>query len=154
MRACGASQWVFFKLIFSLFLTVPILNSSCGDYLFIDQEFRELIKIAEVNKNRRSALMNSKKESREALVREHLFESVIYEQNKIGIYIRMLEKILQRKGTPSATAYEIKRRLLRSLSFYEQLSDSLTESHGIEASPLWLEMSPQLSRFISSKDSL
>ena len=154
MWGCGEIHKI---LVFVFFLTSffpPSLKASCSDYLFIDHEFRALVKIADKNKKRREAVMRSKKEEREALVKEHLFAAVRYEQEKINIYISMLDKILKRNWPYSTTAHEIKKRLLKSIASFNHIQISLVEAYGTDPVPLQLIMSPEVSRFIYSNEAL
>lgn len=147
-RECSLSSLRRSLLFSFLVLIFQATAKDCRAYLFIDSEFRALVKIASENKARREEIMISNRENRELLVQNHLVEAVRYEEKKARIYIAMLDKLLQQKDTYRRTPFEIKRRLLRSFNFYNQLSESLNKKEAIEVPPIDAPMSERVELFV------
>jgi hypothetical protein len=149
---CSLSSLRGFLLFCFSLLAFQAKARSCADYLFIDNEFRELVKIASINKARRDEIMRSSSDDRKLLVHTHLLEAIRYEEKKARIYIAMLDKLLQQKNTYRRTPFEIRRRLLRSFSYYQHLSDSLTKVEGFEPRPIDAPMSERVEFFLESDE--
>lgn len=137
-------------LLFGLCIVVSVEASakSCFLSLFIDEEYRALVKIASVNKNRREELMSAPREQRPALAQRHLIEAIRYEEEKARIYISMLEKLLQQRADFLTTATEVKRRLIRSLDYYEVLREALSRVEGFESRAIDAPMSYRVASFL------
>jgi len=136
---------LFFVLMFPAY-------SGCRKFLSIHSEYAALIDIAADNKARREDLMRPQGPHNAEEIKAYLMHAIKYEEDKVKIYVAMLEKIL-RRDDPKAytkTANEIKRRLLRSLNAYENFSVALTEFKEFQARPIEAPMSEIVAQFVEN----
>lgn len=127
-------------------------SSGCRKFLSIHSEYIALIDIAADNKTRRENLMRPHGPHKPDEIKAYLMHAIKYEEEKAKIYIAMLEKIL-RRDDPKAftkTATEIKRRLLRSLTAYENFSVTLTEFKEFVPKPIEAPMSDLVAQFVEN----